>query len=327
MVIVHLCSSSSYLFIYMCLWCAFVSIGRCTEDLHLQLQRQSCSDANGQCQTDNISDCVDSICQNCGAIYPEIAQCCAGPDDEAIAECIVKAFEGPLPTTGGQLTQSAPSSTRPTSVPPSLQTNGANLDACDQFESVVQQCDNATPGFQDLKGFASKAPCLCYSSSSYIGSSYDGYFSSCLDYFTTADPAGYSSIFASANGTITSNPCAAQLSISGTPVSATPASSGSTSSDQGGQGGFLTHPASPSQTVPPQTASSTQSGTSASVSPNQIGAASKLKVSNEIRNRELPHLLITIAESTMPLYAVDFRDLFGRWVLVEELGGPDWFGS
>lgn len=224
---------------------------------------------------------------------PAIRKCCAGPDNIAKAQCIERALEGSIAGNSEQSSQPGRDTTSAlltqtpyTSAFPSALTSDDNLSACQQFRSVVERCESSTRGFADLRGFSTKASCLCYSSASYQGSIYDGYYGSCLDFLATADTAGLSSIAASANGTITSSPCSAAAKTGGTSNSVASSSSfNATPSSQGGGGGFLNGPASQSQTAAPRIVSPTQSGSNPSTPSSQTGGGGGVKVSNPLGSR------------------------------------------
>ena len=144
-------------------------------------------------------------------------------------------------------------------VPTSI-ANDPNYIACGSFYGIFDNCESQTPGFTN-EPFTSAASCLCYSSETYVGSIYDGYYSSCLTYLSTGDPSEYSQIQASAGGAITNRPCSANvgaLTASAGPTTA--ASNGATTfGPTTGNGGFLTHAPSPSSIPSPATAKTTSS--------------------------------------------------------------------
>jgi hypothetical protein len=82
---------------------------------------------------------------------------------------------------------------------------GTSADSsCNAFTSIFASCTSATPGITDLP-FSVAASCFCYSSSIWKPSAYDGAVATCLAYFSTADPAYYSSL--SESGGIQTTQC------------------------------------------------------------------------------------------------------------------------
>ena len=222
-------------------------------------KRQGCSGLQAQAQCESsISDCVDYICNSCDS-NPVISQCCAATDSTAKMTCLEKGLEGGL-GSGSAATSEAVASALVTSALPTSIANDPNYIACTSFYGIFENCESQTPGFSN-EPFTSKALCLCYSSETYVGSVYDGYYSSCLAYFSTGDPLEYSQIQASADGVVTSRPCSANagaLTASAGPT--TVASNGATTlAPTTGNGGFLTHAPSPSSIPGPATAKSTSS--------------------------------------------------------------------
>jgi hypothetical protein len=272
----------------ICSLVLFANAAECMRDLVMILKRQACGSGleEEQCVGDGLAACVDLLCTNCASFSPVIPQCCAGKDPIAILGCLQKGLQGGLDTSSDQAIQqgtSTPSApVTPTSAPSqsalsATLTGDPNLIACDQFQLLAKRCESRTPGFSDLPGFATKASCLCYSSQTYQGSIYDGYYSSCLDYITTADLARYSSLAEAADGSITSSPCSALVQGDSSPAKPTSATKTSASSQQSG-GPFLRNSASPSQTAAPTTASPTQPGLTTGTPSSQAGGQATFKV-------------------------------------------------
>ncbi len=236
------------------------------DSARILLKRQDCN-TEGPCNS-GVAACLDYICTSCADLSPVIPQCCAGSDDVAKVACIEKGLQGGLGDSGTQSSQFGPETTAPVpsiSALPATMTNDPNFVACNSLESMLNGCSSQTPGFSTLTAFSDEAPCLCYSSQVYQGSIYDGYFSSCLHYFSTAVPADYSSIAGPNDGPITSKPCGAEASSIS--ASVTPAATvvRSTGTPAVGGDGLLTHtaasshPTSPIASNPKQLASSTTS--------------------------------------------------------------------
>ena len=221
-------------------------------------KRQGCSGLQAQCKS-SISDCIDYICNSCGDLNSAISQCCAAADDRAKITCLETGLQGGL-GSGSDTTSEAVTSALVTSGLPTSIGNDPNYIACTSIYGILENCESQTPGFSN-EPFTSKALCLCYSSETYVGSVYDGYYSSCLAYFSTGDPSEYSQIQASAGGAITSRPCAAKASALTASAGPTTAASNdaTTLAPTTANGGLLTHAPSPSSIPSPATAKTTSS--------------------------------------------------------------------
>ena len=162
-------------------------------DLGVLAKRQQCgSNIQDQC-SQSASACVSAICASCADV-PEIAQCCALSGLTEEAQCIIVALQGGGGASATTAASGGLSSSITLSPSASSAVNDPNLAACANWESINAQCASETPGFSSLTAFASQASCVCYSSSTYDPARYDGYFASCLSYFSTGDPSGYYSI-------------------------------------------------------------------------------------------------------------------------------------
>jgi hypothetical protein len=64
--------------------------------------------------------------------------------------------------------------------------------ACLSFESISSSCDTKIPGFA-AEAISAEENCLCFTSGTYAPSIFDGYWASCLNYYSPASPAIYSS--------------------------------------------------------------------------------------------------------------------------------------
>lgn len=245
-------------------------------------KRQDCSGLQAQCES-SISDCVDYICNSCD-LSSIITQCCAATDDTAIMSCLETGLEGGL-GSGSAATSEAVISALVTSALPTSIANDPNYIACTSLYGILEDCAGQTPGFSN-EPFTSKASCLCYSSKSYVGSVYDGYYSSCLAYFSTGDTSGYSQMQASDGGVITSRPCSANagaLTASAGPTTAA-SHSATTLAPATGNGGFLTHAPSPSSIPSPATAKTTSStvNNGGATTPATTSGQGKIQVRKQI---------------------------------------------
>lgn len=269
--------ASSRWVLFLLLPCLLTIItARSNNNLHSLLKRQSCNNFQQQgCDEKTGSDCVDEFCRSCSAEYPDIAQCCATSESLAQIGCFQQILNGGLQATAttGQTNQAATKSLSSASSFPTAPSNNSSVDACASFQSAVARCDSATPGFENLTPFAAQASCICYSSSTYIGNSYDAYFSSCLDQISRIDPSGYSSILK--DGPITSSPCAVQTKAIAM-TSTVPRSSRPSSTSRGGDGDFLNHSASPALTTSTSNTGPAATLVSPTTSSTPTGAATRV---------------------------------------------------
>ncbi|KAL8741368.1 MAG: hypothetical protein Q9190_006014 [Brigantiaea leucoxantha] len=237
---------------------------------HEFFKRQGCTSVQSQCDSD-LSQCINYVCGNCASSSPAIESCCSLSGDYTIASCIasiadttdtdVGSFASATPSPSvtsffddstdsfasfvDEATDSfgaAASTTDLFNAIPTI-TSAASLAsasdfpgalACSSFESVLDRCAGATPGFGEIDGFSSSASCLCYSSSTYRPRIFDGYFGSCLEYISASDPDTYTSITDEAGESFTTAPCASVGNIKAAPTgvvggpapTATPTSTG-----------------------------------------------------------------------------------------------------
>ncbi len=63
--------------------------------------------------------------------------------------------------------------------------------ACTEWSSAISFCKSASPGFVSMD-LTSQAPCLCYSSTFWIPSTFDVWAQQCANWAFTADPTDYS---------------------------------------------------------------------------------------------------------------------------------------
>lgn len=91
--------------------------------------------------------------------------------------------------------------------PPILGQKDQNLSACKSVEALVSYCNSATPGWSSFTAFSLQAPCLCYESGEWKPQIYDRIASSCLDYYSTEDPAYLSRASASRGRGLPTSPC------------------------------------------------------------------------------------------------------------------------
>jgi hypothetical protein len=183
-----------------------------------------------------IRSCAVTICSICTSygITPSIEPCCA-------ASTPLQCFSSLL--AGSPITNTAPAG--PTGTPKSAD---PDVLSCVSWSSVFSTCAAATPTFQQLE-FSSMETCLCSTSGSAVPTRYDGFWSGCLGYLSTAFPESYSSLLAPTNGqTPVSTPCA----------------------------DFATNPSAfPSTSLPPTPATGTQGSSAATASKSSSGGMAR----------------------------------------------------
>jgi hypothetical protein len=108
-------------------------------------------------------------------------------------------------STSSAATGGSASLTTPT--PTATGSHDPNAVACSSWDSILLSCSASIPSFSALP-FSVEASCLCYESSTYAPTIYDNYWASCLNYFSTASPALYSSSLG--GDAILRTPCAAE---------------------------------------------------------------------------------------------------------------------
>jgi hypothetical protein len=142
-----------------------------------------------------ISSCAVSLCEVCTSlsITPSIEPCCAAATPTV---CFSSYLVG-KPNT--YATPSGPLSTGITTFDPSAL-------ACESASSIISTCEASTPGFLNLE-FSSMFTCLCSSSGKLAPSVYDGFYSTCLAWVSTASPAEYSNFEATPGEDPVRTPC------------------------------------------------------------------------------------------------------------------------
>ena len=92
---------------------------------------------------------------------------------------------------------SPPATPAPT-VPSGTKVNIFTNPGCSWISFALSYCNSVTPGFSNIT-IASQAPCLCYSSTSWLPDSFDKPAKTCADYVRTVDPSFYTDIVAIQN--------------------------------------------------------------------------------------------------------------------------------
>lgn len=87
-----------------------------------------------------------------------------------------------------------------------------NNQACAGFSSLESSCSVKISNFVNL-AFTVQASCLCSQSSTYDGFVYDGYYRTCLAYYSTASPSFYSSDLS--GDSLPTSPCSLVAAITG----------------------------------------------------------------------------------------------------------------
>ena len=82
-----------------------------------------------------------------------------------------------------------------------------NSEACEALDLVYTICEGIDTDFARYTTFASRASCLCYSSTYWVPEIYDAVASSCIDWYSTADPVELSIATRSNGGPLTTDPC------------------------------------------------------------------------------------------------------------------------
>lgn len=193
---------------------------------HSFLKRQGCNNIESQCGSvgTTLSDCVNYVCRSCTNVDPSIPQCCQLSSDLSIGTCIEENLSSASDSDDESATGTRPSGATSTAV--SEDSAITAEPGCSSLASKAEACESATPGFNNVNRWGSKASCFCYEGSSYQPSSFDNYYSSCLAYLSTADSDLYSSLTIGVSRAI-STPCAAVGDVRAT----------SASTRQGGSGG------------------------------------------------------------------------------------------
>jgi len=142
-----------------------------------------------------ISSCAIDICSLCTSlsITPSIEPCCAAATP---VDCFSSYVRGVTITAAGGSGSIAS---------PTTSTDSSVL-ACISAYSIISSCEASTPGFTNL-AFSSQATCLCSTSGTFAPGVYDGYWSTCLAWASTASPGEYSQLGPTGGGDVVRTPC------------------------------------------------------------------------------------------------------------------------
>jgi hypothetical protein len=91
----------------------------------------------------------------------------------------------------------------PITVAPPSYTGSAN---CDAAFSILQSCEIASPGFDNLC-FHDQQSCFCSTSGTWAPNYYDDYWSSCLAWASASDASSYLLLGVHTNGVVQSRKC------------------------------------------------------------------------------------------------------------------------
>jgi len=145
-----------------------------------------------------ISSCAIDICSLCTSlsITPSIEPCCAAATP---VDCFSSYVEGVT------ITATSRSGSISTIASPTTSIDSSAL-ACISAYSIISYCEASTPGFTNL-AFSSQATCLCSTSGTFAPGVYDGYWSTCLAWASTASPGEYSEFGPTGGGDVVRTPC------------------------------------------------------------------------------------------------------------------------
>ncbi|KAL8902694.1 MAG: hypothetical protein Q9207_004461 [Kuettlingeria erythrocarpa] len=272
---------------------------------HAFLKRQGCASIDSQCSSGTtLSDCIDYVCGSCTDVDPAIDQCCELSSNLNIANCISEnvnpgsssditsdgeddsttSFGSFDSTSATSLTDDFASAATSDFDAQSTLTGSAALPStslyvypeCSSLGSKLEACESATPGFSNYRLWDTQASCFCYQGSNFAPSSFDNYYSSCLEFLSTDNPAAYS-ILTVTVGTdeVVSTPCASMGDVRET----SPASAQGGAVGGGSQNTRSTGTASPGASVatantafPTPTTSAERSAPSAAGGGNVAGS-------------------------------------------------------
>lgn len=187
------------------------------------------------------------LCQVCQGLQlsPSIEPCCSAANPTA---CFASSFYH-LSVSDATIT-AAP--TLMTSTGSTTMLGYYGNTNCDSVISILENCEAATPGFDNLC-FHYQQACFCSTSGTWAPSIYDDYWSSCLAWASTANPSYYSDLGPGTNGVVQSRKCQTWEQLTAT---------GGTPSD------CLTSPSntlSPTSLAPARASSITSTGAAAEI--------------------------------------------------------------
>ncbi|KAI4141276.1 MAG: hypothetical protein L6R39_005427 [Caloplaca ligustica] len=187
---------------------------------HPFLKRQGCNNIDSECSTvgTTLSECVSYVCDSCTSIDAAIPTCCTLSTNIDIATCIEQHLPAPDSSASSFIDDSSstaaligPSSgldSTGTAAFPATTALIAENPACLSLSSKIEDCDSSTVNWAYNTLWTTQASCACYAGSSFQPSSWDNYYSSCLDFLYTADSSLYYEIAITSDNTIISTPCA-----------------------------------------------------------------------------------------------------------------------
>ena len=148
-----------------------------------------------------VSLYASQICRVCQGfqLSPSVEGCCSNTNPTA---CFASSFYH-ISVTAPTITPAPALSTATSSVTRVGYYGSTN---CDSAISILEDCEAATPGFDNLC-FHDQQKCLCSTSGTWAPTIYDDYWSSCLGWASTADPSHYSLLEPSGNRVVQSRKC------------------------------------------------------------------------------------------------------------------------
>jgi hypothetical protein len=103
---------------------------------------------------------------------------------------------------------------------------------------LIASCQAKTPDFLDLE-FSSMFTCLCSQSGSFVPTVWDGAWSTCLEWASTAEPSEYSLFGPSGNGQLVTTMCEQfATNTSGFPGTTAPPTPVTTSPTKSSEAGY-----------------------------------------------------------------------------------------
>lgn len=146
---------------------------------------------------------ASQICHVCQGLNlsPSVEPCCRASNPTA---CFASSFYG--------VTVTDTAKSNPITVAPPSFTGSVN---CDAVISILRRCEGSTPGF-DALSFHDQQSCLCTTSGTWAPDYFDDYWSSCMDYASTASSDYFSLFGPEANGSVQRRKCGTWYSFTAT---------------------------------------------------------------------------------------------------------------
>lgn len=151
-----------------------------------------------------VLSCAVSLCSICTSlgVTPSIEPCCAAPTPLACFSDYV---------AGDSITYPTP--TGPTGPESTITSFDSSALACASIYSISSTCAASTPNWDQLE-FSSQFSCACFTNGTLAPTIWDGYWSTCLAWLSTASPSEYSLLGPTGGGNAARTPCELYLSSS-----------------------------------------------------------------------------------------------------------------